>query len=191
MQKIEKLLYDLPCVLFEDYLKFLGVSKINVEEILYHKNPIKLRYAELPGKTEFETTYLILMDRRFQDAKSVQLFILSNMGKGDLATSIHQNVKGVIEAGATSYSTEIEMYGEMGFQYWLSTKFQPGEKGVIPFSFKYSVNTIVHIGELIKRAQALYVSNEYGWINSYFGNKKLYKPLGIQGLEVERPFIKY
>lgn len=195
MQKDEKILYDLPCVLFEDYLKLLGVSEISVQDVLYYNEPVKSRYAELPGKTEFETTSLLLLDRRFDNARSVDLLVLNNTDlekvKSRDVLDLHTNIQGVIITTCTSSSDRkiIDKIG--GSQQWLSARAQPGNHNRIQFSFQYSKNSIMHFAELIKRGQLLYCSDEYGWINSYFGNKEGYKPLEIQGIEVERPFLKY
>ncbi len=186
-----KLLYDLPSVLFHEYLATLGVKEIKNLQLQYGDwNPKPCLYAKLPS-TQHENPCLVLFDKRGDDRdsyNSVELYLLSDLPKfiSDDLIEIPVFIVGEIEAKCTSSSDIKELAGHMGYQHWVSAG------AILPqshmgFSFKYSKCSNEHFAELMKRGQQLFCDKEYEWVNSYMKINQNYLTIEINGIKVETP----
>jgi len=184
-----KLLYDLPSVLFREYLATLEVKEIKNLQLQYRDwAPKPCLYAKLPS-TQYENPCLVLFDKRGDDRdsfNSVELYLLSNLPRfiSDDLIEIPVPIVGVIEAKCTSSSDIKELAGYIGSQHWVSAgAILP--QGYMSFSFKYSKCSNEHFAELIKRGQQLFCSKEHEWINSYFNTNEGYIPLQVNCVNAE------
>ncbi len=161
-------LYDLPRVLFENYLKELGLAVTGTVEYHEKKQTALCTYAIIPieDDTDEKQVALVLFDARHTSAHKVKLMVLQGKLKTNGKTIELLNEFGSIYTESTSCG-ERNFKEQNCWQYWLATGTQLGINEM-QFSFHYSVNKRLHLLELAKRGQLLFIDKEYEWINSYY-----------------------
>ncbi|MES2930736.1 MAG: hypothetical protein V4665_03050 [Patescibacteria group bacterium] len=183
---MQKTLYDLPYVLFEEYLKEKGITDIKTGTLSYnHYLGITVTFAHLPKGKEGKRPAVMLIDYRPRRNEVVVFLLLSCPEKLPDNTQVdYLPAFGMIRTICYPLHRieEGNHEGHEGIVYHLETRVENLIQSV-PLSWD---NMLIHyFADLKKKAQELHSSSSrYEWITSYQWYDSASVPLAINGKPV-------
>lgn len=157
MKKREKILLEMPGVLFYGFLKYLGITNIKTFMLRYdngNMGDVKCFYAPLRRFSEFENPNLVLVDLRPIGINKVKLILLSTTPK--ILNGATENLD---EYGSINVN-EINKGGSVTFYLEANTsKF-----GSIYIGNPFSRFSYLYMIDLVKRCDELYFNKDYTWL---------------------------
>jgi len=159
MKQSEKVLLEMPEVLFRGFLRYLGISSIKTLLLKYHEkgksHEIKCLYATLRRTSETESPTLVLLDLRSIGVYKTKLIL---MRKPPII------LKGIVES--------LDEYGSIGVkeldkksQETFQIETNTSGLSTITIGDNNSRFTCLYLLDLVKRCDELIFNKDYKWIN--------------------------
>ncbi|HAE36898.1 MAG: hypothetical protein UR85_C0003G0074 [Candidatus Nomurabacteria bacterium GW2011_GWF2_35_66] len=160
MKKQKKLLYELPEVLFYQFLNYLGIKDVKAFVLKYkngRESKIACLYATLPRHGKYENPTLVLLDLRSR-VNETQLIILTEppvIIDGEVKNLCNYANISAKQNGSKDEVFDITLTANMSY-LGSATIGDPFNR----FSFLYML-------ELSQKADELFHSKQFEWVSQY------------------------
>lgn len=172
--KKQKILYDLPSMVFEEYLKTAGISATTFEVRIdpEQTDTVTCRYAAI-SKNPGESLFLILIELPSTEY-GCSVVIARNdpsmLNNDVLETTLFKrgNCAGNIRVHCVNHSTQLSQRGKMiGYEKILNIESEPDTTGPIKIMHAQSGAESELFLSLALAATKLYFNEEYEWVTAY------------------------